>query len=85
MNDYDQARGITPRIVCPVCGRLRGKFDFSHGKCIEKRAAEDGKKIHHYVCNDPAKPVTVEQHERAQSERKRKRYAKGHVPPFALK
>jgi hypothetical protein len=58
--------------ACPVCGKPRGKgtnTEFSHGECLEKRAATEGKKPSGYGFPGK-KEFTVEQREKAiQAER----------------
>ena len=68
---------------CPICGKPRGKGpdEFSHGKCAEIRAATEGKKP---AVEKPlgrgSKPITVEQHEKAQQNANSKRYKQGKLP-----
>lgn len=42
--DYDIAIGRKPRIPCPICGRLRGKNDLTHGKCYEETVRRETEK-----------------------------------------
>ena len=70
---------------CPICGKPRGKgpYEFVHGKCAEIRAATEGKKpAFEKPIGRGSKPITVEQHEKAQANANAKRYIKGKLPDW---
>ena len=70
---------------CPICGlpRGKGKYEFVHGKCLEIRAATEGKKdAFEKPFGRGSKPITVEQSERSIRNSTAKRYRAGKLPSW---
>lgn len=67
---------------CPVCGLPRGKgpHEFAHGKCIEQRAATEGKES----AGKPGKlsRITKDQASKGRQRANAKRYLTGNLPDW---